>query len=240
MAVKPMLAKAPVVRAMLAGLQTQDRRPVKNQPYRHNRFALERVGLHVGALESFHAKGLWEDKNLTMAPYQIGDTIWVRETLVNEPETESFETADTGCVNCGVAYGRDSCTVDCWKYSADKEYLDDIYDPAWKPSRLTVPSIHMPKWACRLFLKVNAVRLERVREISEADAWAEGIEEYDGYFDSFVLAQFAKELGLTADDPRVTFCCLWKNLYEGSWEKNEWVWVYEFERTDKPADWPGN
>ena len=99
------------------------------------------------------------------------------------------------------------------------------------------PSIHMPKWACRLWLEVTAVRVERIQDISEEDAMTEGIEEHDGYFDNQLLCQVAKGMNTTIDSPRVMFACLWDSIYLGSWERNDWVWVYEFKTTDKPENW---
>jgi hypothetical protein len=136
------------------------------------------------------------------SPYKPGDILWMRETW-------GYESA----VNNDVRY--------CYK--ADNE----IYAGGnWRPS------IHMPREVARLFLEVKAVRIERLRDITEEDAKAEGVEEYPIFsdFDGYEHVT----VGLTT--PRQSFQMLWdsmnaKNGY--TWESNPWVWVYEFGRIEK-------
>lgn len=80
----------------------------------------------------------------------------------------------------------------------------------------------MPRWASRITLEIVAVRVERLNDISEADAAAEGIEPmFLGDTDEM------KRLGA-----RVAFKSLWESINgAGSWEANPWVWVIEFRRT---------
>jgi hypothetical protein len=82
------------------------------------------------------------------------------------------------------------------------------------------PSIHMPKEAARIFLKVTGVRLERLQEIRYPDVYAEGINEEYGSLTDFV------ELWDSISDKRGF-----------GWESNPWVWVIEFERCEKPKGW---
>jgi hypothetical protein len=196
---KPMLCKGSVVRAMLDGQQTQDRRPIKPQP--------AAVDGGVNAYD--------ERTRLIVPPYQPGDIIWVRETHgyynPGNPETGLPNREITEIIYPATDEVPDVA------YDAD----DMLYD---RPLPMR-PSIHMPKWACRLFLKVNAVRVERVQDISIEDCMAEGIG-----------GEGCEACG--APSVRELFHELWESLYPGSWERNEWVWVYEFERTEKPADWP--
>lgn len=123
--------------------------------------------------------------------------LWVQETFakVFDPDDGSFVyeyRADTGN-----------------KYPG--EWPDDAGDDPecgrWKPS------IHMPREASRITLEVKAVRVERLSNISEADAIAEGVE---------------PSLMCDAKD---RFCNLWVSIYgDGSFDANRWVWVIEFER----------
>jgi len=86
----------------------------------------------------------------------------------------------------------------------------------------TIPSIHMPKIACRLFLKISAQRIERLHKISEDDAIAEGITKPEK------LQRFKKMA-------TVFFSRLWKRIYgDGSWNENPFVWVIEFEVCERP------
>ena len=98
-------------------------------------------------------------------------------------------------------------------YRADYPEHDCEPYPIWKPS------IHMPREAARIFLKVTNVRVERVPEITEDGARAEGIVEANGYE---AVRKFAR---------------LWNSIYYArgyGWGTAPWVWVIEFERTEKP------
>lgn len=99
-------------------------------------------------------------------------------------------------------------------YKADSNITKFI---KWKPS------IHMPKEACRLFLKVTNVRVERLQDITEMDAIFEGCMQYEKDTD-WMTALYGFEL-------------LWKKINgESSWKSNPWVWVIEFERIEKPEN----
>jgi hypothetical protein len=117
-----------------------------------------------------------------------------------------------------------------YDYKAD---FPDRINFKWKPS------IHMPKDACRLFLRIKNVRVERLKEISEQDAISEGIKgringainAFSKPFETFydyeneAFPTFGKVL------PKDSFKSLWKSINgEQSWIDNPWVWVIEFER----------
>lgn len=154
-------------------------------------------------------------------PYQPGDILYVRETW------ERFE-----CRNCD-GDERGNCpkepkksvldkTCGCYMYRATDEISGDA---KWHPS------IHMPKEAARIWLKVTDVRVERLRDITGLSVQKEGIEvepnECAGKFD------FVSELFLL-------FQRLWDSTIKKSdldrygWNANPWVWVIEFERCEKP------
>lgn len=85
------------------------------------------------------------------------------------------------------------------------------------------PSIHMPKKACRLFLKITNVRVERLQDITEMEAIFEGCMQYEKATD-WMTALYGFEL-------------LWKKINgESSWKSNPWVWVIDFERIEKPEN----
>lgn len=138
--------------------------------------------------------------------YQIGDILWVRETFGKLVTDDSF------------CYAADVC---CPKY--DKPFF------GWKPS------IHMPKEAARIFLKVTNVRCERLNDITEADAIAEGIEKtsiapFVHRYKNYLVKQ-----KLTS--PISSFKTLWMKINGlESWEENPYVWVYDFEVIEKPLD----
>ncbi|MHB0973915.1 MAG: ASCH domain-containing protein [Thiobacillus sp.] len=97
-----------------------------------------------------------------------------------------------------------------------------LADPVWRdsPSGRWHPSIHMPRVASRITLEIVSVRVERLQDISESDALAEGV---------------SPDMGLcwqSGDDtPRGMYGELWESINgPGSWDANPWVWVVEFKR----------
>ena len=92
------------------------------------------------------------------------------------------------------------------------------------------PSIHMPREAARIFLRVTGVRVERVQDITPYDAWCEGCR----IGNSFPWEEHIPELQQQCRD--IVFSDLWDNINAKrgyGWETNPWVWVYEFERVDE-------
>jgi len=130
-------------------------------------------------------------------PYgEAGDRLWVRETWKPWPNTAGPEFR--GPDDMGAIYAA------TWDKSGGY---------GWKPS------IHMPRWASRLLLEVVSVRVERVQDIGEADARAEGVDHIP-----------AAPAALTH---RAAFSGLWNSINSGrgySWTVNPWVWVVEFRR----------
>lgn len=97
------------------------------------------------------------------------------------------------------------------------------------------PSIHMPREACRLFLEITDVRVERVQDISEADAIAEGMEPWVECYAAHPLKPQSKPRFIGAKHKatcREAFEQAWSATYPGSWERDDWVWVISFRRTD--------
>lgn len=99
-----------------------------------------------------------------------------------------------------------------FEYRADGE-CDPNVVPRW------TPSIHMPRAASRILLEIVSVRVERLQDISEGDAWAEGVDK-------------AEALSMAcADGATAAYSALWQRINgAGSWEANPWVWVVEFKR----------
>lgn len=110
------------------------------------------------------------------------------------------------------------------------------------------PSIHMPKWAARIFLRITDVRVERLNDISEEDAKAEGVENYlqplnTGEYPSLeVFRNYGfkhnpndpgNHWAHCAENAIDSFRTLWDSVYN-NWNANPWVWVYTFEKIEKP------
>jgi len=218
---KPILFSTPMVQAILKGDKTQTRRKIKHKA------KIEEVRIIVKCVENENDWGkyiltdeLGEDF-LIKPRYNIGDFIWVRETWQH-----------TKCLNINPEdenYG--------FVYKADGQPWENYENWKWKPS------IFMPKNACRIFLKVTNIRIERLDAISETDAIKEGIElvEYN-CFKNYMQGKdwfynHKNQNGFEIlEDPIDSFFSLWVKINgQESLDNNPWVFVYEFERTDAPA-----
>ena len=152
--------------------------------------------------------------------FNVGDVLWVREAwqgpLVDcDLETDGFKMQDFHKPEfCAYRASRDSND----HYNADGDRVNQ-----WKPS------LFMPRWASRLQLEVTAIRMERLNDISEDNADAEGVLACDGMFDDADYCRIAKEIGSAIGDLKPFFVQLWQSIYgPESWSLNPWVWVIEF------------
>lgn len=199
---KPILFNTEMVRAIPNGRKTATRRVVKPIPPENAR--LELIGDRRHAMDlSIEIPGP-DDHRIYTPPYLPGDILYVRETWAKCQNAESYV------------------------YKADFDgYAAEVFLPRMKWH----PSIHMPKEAARIFLRVTNVRVERLCDITEADAAKEGL--YKGW-----RLGGRGSLALTA---RQAFMWLWMSLTKKgpviyTWALNPWVWVIEFERCEKPKE----
>ena len=230
MAIKPILFHTEMVRAILEGRKSYTRRLVKPQPDGKHTFPLGFVTdstekKEVGCF-GFGIDECGGSIKYVKPPYQPGDILYVRETW------ERFE-----CWNCD-GDERGNCpkepkksvlnkTCGCYMYRATDEISGDA---KWHPS------IHMPKEAARIWLKVTNVRVERLQECGEG--WCIDIEK-EG------IATPQDPILYISDDAfhdalRMEFQKTWDSTIKKSdldrygWNANPWVCVIEFERCDKP------
>lgn len=187
-AMKPILFNTDMVRAILEGRKTVTRRVVKPQP--------------VGQPAQMGEDSCWpgcfasaDDERVYRPPYQPGDILWVRETWAHPSKEE-------------IARGTDK---NIFLYRADVPSVLYAWDH-WNPS------IHMPREAARIFLRVTGVRVERLRDINLDPPGPKN--------------QVVREgLNYLCD-----FIAVWErtikpaNRATNGWEANPWVWVIEFER----------
>ncbi len=196
---RPILFNTDMVKAILSGQKTQTRRIVKPQP--NEGYRLDRVEGKFLRTKEFKDRTPDDEYIGTVVgqinpPYLIGDTLWVRETWSKIEDFKNYTDLEI---------------------DKDLEYLYKCDDNGKEHSFIDVgvqkwhPSIHMPRSAARLFLKVTGARVERLQDITEEDAKKEGFE--DGPC-------------LEALD---IFESTWNGIY-GNWNDNPWVWVIEFER----------
>ncbi len=194
---KPILFNTEMVRAILDGRKTQTRRVIKSldglsfyraEPSEDAYEALGKWDFFYGWLEG----GVMFDACTSVkAPCSIGDILWVRETWNH------------------VKFG-----LGDWHY----EYRADYDDTSkWRNGSFAQwrPSIHMPRDAARIFLRVTDVRVERLQDIDDDGVVAEGLE-IGAMFDELWNRNLSKS-------DRAKF----------GWDANPWVWVIKFERCDK-------
>ncbi len=199
---RPILFSAPMVRALLDGRKTQTRRILEDQPGDLDKpFMMDDGSWHVTDSRGGHMSPL------TVRFYK-GDRLWVRETLRRQHAN--------------------NVVGETWLYGADQEVVNLRHgDPripdmlAWAHHKEgdTCVSIHMPRWASRLTLTVTDVRVQRLQEISEADAIAEGAGH--AYGDAF-------HSGSALTDRR-RFELLWTDINGAdSWDANPWIAAVSF------------
>ena len=214
---RPILFSAPMVRAILEGRKTQTRLAVtklnskvgcwKWEDLRWDREPLyvdgsrsDRQYLHVPAQPDW--AGDYEGIVDRVYPRMIvGDLLWVRESW--SPDRPGSKL---------VHYRADG-----WDYS-------DCPQSGWKPS------IYMPRWASRITLEVTGVRCERLQEISEEDARAEGAMFFNG--GEVNHSGWRHDYKDVYRSARGSFYSLWNSINgkRAPWESNPWVWVYKFKR----------
>lgn len=225
---RPILFSGPMVRPILAGTKTQTRRVVKLKPHHQ--------------IEERDDGRLWpwmydgeRDADLWLAcPYgQPGDRLWVRETWYCDDyrvQRGPYLKPD----DMDLAEAQSDGTLIYRASSGERPY--EAEQPVWKPA------IHMPRWASRITLGITGVRVERLQDITEADAMAEGIVECPIPADDegprrigYMVGPDDGKSGLTAT-AREAFRGLWESINgPGSWDENPWVWVVEFKRLEGGA-----
>ncbi|ARN31388.1 TPA: hypothetical protein LUC54_003305 [Acinetobacter baumannii] len=200
---RPIIFNTNMVKAILEGRKTQTRRPVKPQPLGHS---LDSILDGKWLTKSFDGLLSPKIKDLPMhCPFgQIGDRLWVRETWYQK-----------GTIGRTYPDAEDE-----FKFFPEKQaayYADGLFAP-W--TSIKRPSIHMPRWASRILLEITDIRVERLNELSEADAKAEGLDNS--------RSEAAIQIGWY-ELPVPAFRRVWEWVYgQGSWKQNPWVWVIEF------------
>lgn len=208
---RPIIFSAPMVRAILSGAKTQTRRIIKPQP-------IDSADDPIGAIDVgvFHPTVIARGEEAP-GPEQFGAytvdggrswrcpygqpgqcRLWVRETWGALPHMMGGVQRET------------------LRYRADGEYQNERGTWRWRPP------IHMPRWASRITLEITDVRVERLQDISEADAKAEGVSMPDGTPTPPDFWSYQQE-----------FRHLWEQINgPGSWDANPFVWVVTFRRID--------
>lgn len=230
--VRPILFNSDMVRAILKGCKTVTRRVIKPQ---------FEISLQGTEYECSHEKGFWDmggnewacrqcgygvipmlGGSWIHAPYCAGDILYVRETWGFNPCTRCADVCKTPAPD--ACKGAPGCFVYRTDYGTTE---DDTFPPSMHKWR---PSIHMPKEAARIWLKVTGVRAERLHNMTNRDAKKEGV---------------TVETDNSGMAHKAAFMRLWDSTIKKSdigtygWNNNPWVWVIEFERCGKPEEAEG-
>lgn len=228
---RPIIFNAEMVRAILDGRKTQTRRVMKVQP-ESPELGLSRIteaknssdtGKYFWSLSD--ALGSRPRSKLFPCPFgQVGDRLWVRETCQAKELESGLDV---------ICYPADDVEIPVKAHPLDAGNWIDLYRYRGKEG-IKVPSIHMPRHACRLLLEITDVRVERLGDISNDDAKAEGVtpagELLPDFPDTFLTP---KGDYATA---RVAFHRLWESIYgTESWQANPWCWVIEFKRVGESS-----
>lgn len=233
---RPILFNNAMVRAILDGSKWQTRRPVKPQPVQHGHETMRPEPRDGG-------RWVWMAYPSSPIAFATGDMrcpfgapgefLWVREcwAKVDYNACDGMDRDDfVWCTKPGdIAPGghpviyRATCGGFEW---------DDRPESRWRPS------IHMPRWASRLTLRVTDVRIERLQDITEEDARAEGVRKDDA---AVVIDADGKIRSDLSHTYRGAFAAAWDSIYgkrdpstPESWTANPWVWVVSFERVEVP------
>ena len=230
---RPIIFSGAMVRAILDGHKTQTRRVVKlpDGDVRNVRYWAPPSGRSQEGwadpgvnYHSYGDHGKLIGNHIDPCPYgQPGDRLWVRETMIlNWARTPKEHAVAT--------------------YAADGAVVESV--EAWPWKRNTLASRHMPRRASRLLLEVKAVRVERLQDITNEDAIAEGARRFDNIPLGDLDKRFSqsagrwsmespKSTGQCLGAPEYAFANLWQKLNSKrgyDWYTNPWVWVIEFER----------
>jgi hypothetical protein len=224
---RPILFKAEMVRAILDGRKTQTRRAVKPQPAS----GVRQSPFSSSGLEDGHGREL-------SCPYgKPGDQLWVRETwrigawdhnegsmcidYQDGPDKTWRNVPDSGWFEREWIAISDELTRKKIGFNAKGNYH-------WAPGQSPLkwkPSIHMPRWASRIQLEITDLRVERLQEISEEDAFQEGV---DNKLCAESVGRSPLKMGVATQSGYAYF---WDKINgPGSWDANPWVWVIEFKR----------
>lgn len=213
----PILFNDEMVQALLTGRKTCTRRAIKLPD--------KMTGRPIGKSgDSSNPLGFFYPGGIKRPPYQPGDILYVRETWNKAGLVDDSDHVIEGTEKYYYAAGPEKPCFDFWVDPETGEHKDRM---PWKPS------IHMPKEAARIWLKVTDVRVERLQEITEDGAKEEGANYKNG-----------KNVGLEEKMRRTAierFAEIWNSTIKKSaldrygWNANPFVWVIEFERCEKPG-----
>lgn len=234
MRVLPILFNTEMVRAILDGRKTCTRRAVKykysntEMKIKSDKYGSRLIEIQKDVGGETYGKnpdGSTWHKLLPyiekIPPYKKGDILYVRETWQKAGLVDEFDHVIDGTEKYYYAAGPETPCFDFWVDPEKGEHKERM---PWRPS------IHMPKEAARIWLKVTEVRVERLQDITSQGAWKEGSR-------CSCMSPVPDCAG-----NKTSFVQIWNSTIKKSdldrygWDANPWVWVIEFERSEKPEE----
>ena len=255
---KPIIMTGESVRAILDGRKAQTRRVIKPQP----------IEAFDGQWEFKDKYGKWigaynprSGERNVKSPYQVGDRLWVKETWAVGKGYDSLKPLDIqrNYITAGYPISYSRRYPRKW-YKADTSLVEKHGIGKWHSP------LFMPKAFARLWLEVTAVKAERLQDISEEDAIAEGVPEWankDDIANGYLLDRPLDDYwcptcqghglhpALGANYGVIEVECrdcdtsikLFRNRWDAlnakrgyPWENNDWVWAYTFKRIEPPTE----
>lgn len=208
----PIFFNGAMIRAVLDDHKFQTRRLVKMRHFGLPRIAWDKPvdGFVEGFLKNAPLPGL-----VKQCPYgQPGDLLWCRETWRPVVDEQLWD-----CIEYRADGARIKPEVPGDNTGFQFSVACDADDGRWRPS------IHMPRWASRMRLEIGDIRMERLQNLSEEDAKAEGIVPAPG-------GSWSGAEGQAAPTAIAAYRLLWESIYgECSWDANPWVWVIGFRKS---------
>ncbi|WP_392441030.1 hypothetical protein [Edwardsiella piscicida] len=217
---RPIIFNDEMVRAIISGAKSMTRRPMKGVMPDNGLWLKKPTKTRSGITTH-----VMDAPKHGLCPFgHPGDHLWVREAY--QGPLLDYDQMEEYIEDYSKFDNQEYC-----EYRADRGSCPEYYDCDDNLRHGWSPSIHMPRWASRITLEITDVRVERLQDITEDDAQAEGIspavELLPEYPDTYLTPRgdFA-----TA---RVAFQRLWESIYgDDSWDANPWVWVIAFKRVD--------
>lgn len=230
MADRRILFSDPMIRAILEGRKTQTRRVIRRMPELFEVAPGQLCEVAPSQIEGETPARIRTGNVITSRtlPYGMGDRVWVREAHAIMPRTAYRGSIGTGTIQ------QIEHPTDGYSAAVFREGFDRSGQPLWRSA------VHMPRWASRLTLTVTDLRIQRLWDISEADAVAEGVE-HDPDTDSFWGAEGRGLKGATRQYLHASsaFRDLWDSLNAKrgfGWGTNPWVCAVTFTAHQRNID----
>lgn len=206
---RPIIFSALMVRALLAGRKTQTRRVLKPQPVYLPRGQITSAGWAWKGLEAWPNADTFAAAAAQFSPYAPGDRLWLKEAWRTVAQDDGFKPSELRADRLHIGY-----EADCGRghISMTGRYRHARF---------------MPRWASRLTLLVTDVLVQRLQEISEADARAEG---FPITWDGRPYEPPSPDVDSWQGYGRASMCLYWNIIHgPGAWDKNPWVVALTFD-----------